>query len=430
MNWIKKFSLSVLVFSNSLLAQNWTQLNLPGQTNLHCCSFSPVNTDKGWFAGYFMAGFDFHPFAYSTQDGGLTFNSQDLTASGLLKAEDIYFKDDNVGFIVGMGISKTFDGGTNWLPEVDGIGMRGTANDLYYSNNNLYAVGQRYDFNYQFFEGFIYKSNDDGFTFLDYRICSDTSNQNTDLRAVFSTGNNVCYAGAFSSLGTGSTLYKSTDDGVSWVSLNFTKSINSLFFKSADEGFAATTEGIYQTTDAGATWTNIQPTTHSLNSIKILNLFGLAVGDSGTIYKTDDGGITWKLMLCPVTTDLHKVTIISPSLAYATGPGSGIKYENLTSIEEHSINPKTFQLEQNFPNPFNPSTKIKYNISQPGFVQLKVYDVIGNELAILVNEEKPAGSYEVEFNSSVGSLQLASGIYFYRLQIGDFISSKKMILLK
>jgi hypothetical protein len=90
-----------------------------------------------------------------------------------------------------------------------------------------------------------------------------------------------------------------------------------------------------------------------------------------------------------------------------------------------------FSLEQNYPNPFNPITKIKYTIPSVGtslmkFVQLKVYDVLGNEVATLVNEEKPAGSYEVEFDAS----GLSSGIYFYKLQAGSFIDTRKMLLLK
>ena len=94
---------------------------------------------------------------------------------------------------------------------------------------------------------------------------------------------------------------------------------------------------------------------------------------------------------------------------------------------------------QNFPNPFNPTTKIKYTIpnvissgtKQSQLVTLKVYDILGNEIETLVNEEKPAGSYEVEF--SVGqdsSPDNASGVYFYRLQAGTFVETKKMILLK
>lgn len=85
-----------------------------------------------------------------------------------------------------------------------------------------------------------------------------------------------------------------------------------------------------------------------------------------------------------------------------------------------------YSLEQNFPNPFNPSTIIKFQIPKDGFVSLKVYDILGNEITNLVNEEKSRGRYEVNFNGS----SLANGVYIYKIQSGDFISSKKMILLK
>ena len=112
--------------------------------------------------------------------------------------------------------------------------------------------------------------------------------------------------------------------------------------------------------------------------------------------------------------------------------GSGIdigadEYSLMTSIENNSkINPKYFRLNQNFPNPFNPSTKIIYQLPEMGFVTLKVYDVLGKEVANLVNEEKSIGIYEVELNASL----LPSGIYFYRLQAGSFIDTKKMVLMK
>jgi hypothetical protein len=88
--------------------------------------------------------------------------------------------------------------------------------------------------------------------------------------------------------------------------------------------------------------------------------------------------------------------------------------------------PQEFSLLQNYPNPFNPSTKINFNIPQASFTSLKVYDVLGNEITTLVNEEKPAGEYEVEFNSN----GLTTGIYFYQLKTGNFIETKKMILLR
>ena len=85
-----------------------------------------------------------------------------------------------------------------------------------------------------------------------------------------------------------------------------------------------------------------------------------------------------------------------------------------------------FKLSQNYPNPFNPSTKIKYRISKLSFVTLKVYDVLGNEVTTLINKEKSAGSYEVEFSAT----NLPSGVYFYQLKSNSFFQTKKMLLIK
>jgi hypothetical protein len=106
--------------------------------------------------------------------------------------------------------------------------------------------------------------------------------------------------------------------------------------------------------------------------------------------------------------------------------------EIVTGVDEQDDRlPNNFHLEQNYPNPFNPSTTIKYSIPTSEFVTLKVFDVLGNEVATLVNEEKPAGSYEVEFNSHSGSVRnLTSGVYFYILQAGSFTQTKKLILMK
>ena len=112
-----------------------------------------------------------------------------------------------------------------------------------------------------------------------------------------------------------------------------------------------------------------------------------------------------------------------------------VKYvQTPTSVDNfpQSI-PDRFTLEQNYPNPFNPSTKISWQSPVGSWQTLKVYDVLGNEVATLVNEFKQAGSYEVEFSAlggSVVSRQLASGVYFYRLQAGDFVETKKFVLLK
>jgi hypothetical protein len=90
------------------------------------------------------------------------------------------------------------------------------------------------------------------------------------------------------------------------------------------------------------------------------------------------------------------------------------------------LEPATFALLQNYPNPFNPITRLKYSVAQPGMVKLTVYDLLGQEVAILVNQHQPAGSYEVMFDAS----HLASGIYVYRLEAGSFVASKKLVLIR
>ena len=88
--------------------------------------------------------------------------------------------------------------------------------------------------------------------------------------------------------------------------------------------------------------------------------------------------------------------------------------------------PVEYSLSQNYPNPFNPSTKITYSVASLSSVVLKIYDILGREVVTLVNEEKPTGRYEVNFNAS----SLASGVYFYQIKAGSFIQTKKLMLLK
>jgi hypothetical protein len=106
-------------------------------------------------------------------------------------------------------------------------------------------------------------------------------------------------------------------------------------------------------------------------------------------------------------------------------------YSIPTEISNEDVGLYQFDLKQNYPNPFNPTTTIKYSVPSNGKnkmanVVLKVFDVLGNEIATLINEEKPAGNYEVGFDAA----GLTSGIYFYKLQSGSFVDTKKMLLLK
>ncbi|MBK8982102.1 MAG: T9SS type A sorting domain-containing protein [Ignavibacteria bacterium] len=102
--------------------------------------------------------------------------------------------------------------------------------------------------------------------------------------------------------------------------------------------------------------------------------------------------------------------------------------DGLTDIEPNSFAaiPERYSLSQNYPNPFNPTTKINFSIPKQGIVTLKVYDVLGKEVMTLVNEQKPAGNYSINFNAA----NLSSGAYFYRIEAGEFRDIKRMIILK
>jgi len=140
-------------------------------------------------------------------------------------------------------------------------------------------------------------------------------------------------------------------------------------------------------------------------------------------------------LIPPINVDLSQLNMNLPSF-YIPGLITKLGYTNIvTSVEEELPIPDEIRLSQNYPNPFNPSTMIRFTISQSplpggdgrgGSVTLKVYDVLGNEVAILVNEEKPAGTYEVEWNAG----GLPSGVYFYQLKTDGIIEIKKMVLLK
>ncbi len=112
----------------------------------------------------------------------------------------------------------------------------------------------------------------------------------------------------------------------------------------------------------------------------------------------------------------------------ATSPQSQSLYwfGILTGVEDEEGIPEVFSLSQNYPNPFNPSTVIKYSLPEKSNVSIKIYDMLGQEVATLVNEVKNAGTYQVNFDAS----GLTSGMYIYKIQAGDYVSSKKMMLLK
>jgi hypothetical protein len=161
-------------------------------------------------------------------------------------------------------------------------------------------------------------------------------------------------------------------------------------------------------------------------------------------YLASDSSFTDTIYSCGLS--LVWDTIPDPLDRWNFGPKFPLTILPVTAVEsEQNELPDNFFLSQNYPNPFNPSTSIQYTISSPLFVSLKIYDVLGNEIATLVNEEKRAGEYEVEFSTGLIHQSLSSGIYFYQLRAGSgdpstgssegqagqgFVETRKMILLR
>ena len=157
---------------------------------------------------------------------------------------------------------------------------------------------------------------------------------------------------------------------------------------------------------------------------------------------SSEGKLKWQLPLNDYQVD-NTGAIGEDGTLYLGVHGSSLwdgSEKNLIAIRdtttvgiEHEINGvQDFKLFQNYPNPFNPSTQISYQLAANSFVTLKVYDVLGNEIATLVNEEKAAGTYQVKFTAqqTTNNKQLASGMYFYTLTAGKFTDTKKFILMK
>jgi len=128
------------------------------------------------------------------------------------------------------------------------------------------------------------------------------------------------------------------------------------------------------------------------------------------------------------STDIGSIQIDDSNNKWIIHPDaiSVFNEDGITSVEIGDELPNNFTLLQNYPNPFNPNTKIRYSIPQYSNVIIKVYDILGNEIETLVNEEKPTGTFEITWYAE----GLPSGIYFYRLQAGSFVETKKMVLMK
>jgi len=228
----------------------------------------------------------------------------------------------------------------------------------------------------------------------------------------------------------------SSDNGNNWTYLLFGYSGGTTlgYFSNGNIIFDFYVEGIYiaNVIDTTFNWTQISslnPQTGQSFSTGLTEGMLIGTEDLGVFLFSDEGDSLGSRNEGLTNLNIQTLTIDNNGYVYA-GTGNGIwrrpLTELVTSVDNELTQPTDFILEQNYPNPFNPSTVISYQSPVGSWQTIKVFDVLGNEIATLVEEYKPAGRYEVEFNAE----RLASGFYFYQLKAGDFLQTRKMILIK
>jgi len=235
-------------------------------------------------------------------------------------------------------------------------------------------------------------------------------------------------------------IYFSNDAGVTWNDASIGAPWICDFYFMEDETLYGVfpdhswSSGLWKSTDYGYTW-GVEFWSTGMSSV-YFNSY-LYVGWSENL-GGDEGVAIWDFNssnLIFLNEGLHNFTIHNLShndlifcvnVVACTDSGAYINYDPVVDLDDNNIIETNFTLSQNYPNPLNPSTKIRYSIPNTSKVLIKIYDILGNEIETLVDEQKPVGSYEIEFDATA----LPSGIYFYRLQAGPFVETKKMILLK
>ena len=363
---------------------------------------------------------------YNTTNKGVSWNY--VSDVGVQHTNDIFFNDE-IGIVVTNSgtLFRSINNGISW----DSILLSNSSlQKIKFVNTNTgFITGSN---------GMIWKTIDGGQNWTDHNFIGNFKFDKIE----FITPETV-YMSTDSNL-----IFRTTNGGENWAELFYPDSrfkITSISFSSNEDGWLTAFYDysqsppafsciIAKTTNAGDNWVisySEDYVGYSYNIIKGVNFIdadtGYAITTYGKILKTTNGGNNWGVQA-----------------EYNDNLSNFFKFENKLWISGNSIiiyngdlqtiginsnilhTPVSFSLHQNYPNPFNPSTKIKFDIPKGALVKLKIYDILGREVAVLVNQKLNAGVYEYEWNG-VG---LPSGVYFYRLQAGDFIETKRMVLVK
>ncbi len=424
----KKFYIQLVsifaVITSLCFAQNpWDNQN--SGTNKFLTDVHFVDQNNGWISGW--TGTILH-----TTDGGANWNPQDPPPNNAYQS--VYFVDDLNGWACGYAgkMIHTTDGGNTWTDQ-----QSGTDNylfDLHFLNADTgWAAGGDFG-SFPLFEPtrlIIYTTNGGA----NWITQLDQDNKSVLLSIHFADKDNGCAVGE-----TGA-IVNTANGGKAWTEQMSTTSYHfrDVYFANNNTGWVVGNylglphvSVIFNTVDGGINWdSQTFEEDESLAGIYFVDeLTGWAVGGAttfGRVKHTTDGGINWVNQDSGTNNLLTRVFFLDSNSGWAVGyNGTIIATENPVSVIEDLAQPVEYELLQNYPNPFNPATTIKYSIPVRGFVTLRVFNTIGEEVRTLVNEFKEAGVYEVNFEAG----DLSSGIYYYKLNSGNFNTIKKMILLK
>lgn len=413
----------------------WEKLTKGANVHMTDVSFiSPLNGAASGGDGMVML----------TRDGGKTWTEKP-TGSGyplwkirMLSDKHIFAAgSDDRAKMKGV-VCITNDGGEHWTNSYIDPDVVIKDADFIDSRNGILAGYVYNGENYDFSKGVIYTTGDGGITWTKTADLYDPDNGFPPSKIKMLSSSRIVLMGEMAS------FFLSEDGGKTWKymsKLPLRSTTFSLQFIDENNVCVSSLAGIYKSADGGLTWIKKFEGFSSGNTVRDVHFCdintGYAVGDGSTspnyslIMKTTDGGDNWSFEFPPTVNRLLGVFTINDTTCYAVGSQGTIISTftggNETGVEEDpGFVPSEYSLLQNYPNPFNPSTVIDYYMPETSAISIRVYDILGKEVAVLLDAQMPAGSHSVIFNAS----HLPSGIYFYTISSARYRETKKMMLLK
>lgn len=406
------------LFSTLILPQNNWNLQTSGVTAILNC-IRVVDNNIAWAAG--DSG-----VVIRTIDGGISWTS---VGGGYLDENIIWNIDavnENIAFVTLTPSSTTYlyrttNGGVDW--QIVYLQNGGFINDIHMIDQlNGIAYGDPVGGKWT-----VIRTTDGGATWN--RIMTEPTPNGSEIGIYY---NSLCVTDSLHIWFLGEQrVYKSSDGGLTWTSSATPNYFTSIWFNNDSIGMSSSNSNAGLSIDSGITWTQVSiPGPGNYYSLAGSGTRDFWYVSHGYIYHTKDYGTSWTEEL--VTFDqffaIDFVTIGQTAIGYTGGTnGSLARFEGTISSANPMPNTiSKYSLDQNYPNPFNPTTTIKFSIPNKQNVAIKVFDALGRIVLNLYDEETSPGTYELKIDGS----ELSSGIYFYRLQAGNFIETKKMILLK